>query len=37
MGLVQKCGGSGVVSPDHCATRVRTRVIFIGDIVPSTF
>src|SRR5271170_7736938 len=29
IGLVQKCGGNGVVSPDHCATLVRTSLIFM--------
>ena len=29
IGLVQKCGGNGVVSPDHCATLVRTSRIFM--------
>jgi hypothetical protein len=29
IGLVQKCGDSGVVFPDHCATLVRTSRIFM--------
>ena len=29
IGFVQKCGGSGVVFPVHCTTRVRISVIFI--------